>query len=128
MTALQFNAVLLQISNELSREQLEQMKFLCKDMIGKKERETIDTGVKIFRVLEERGKLGADNTDYLCQLLTEIRRHDLSEKIKGFESVSGSADNQPDEQERGTVCTCDVVEVEVGLLARKGANRLIDPF
>lgn len=101
MSSIQFNAVLLNISNQLSDDQLEQIKFMCRDMIRKREMETIDTGIKMFQVLTERGKLGADNKDYLCQLLREIQRHDLSEKLDGFESHSGSTDNQPDKKENG---------------------------
>lgn len=100
MSSIQFNAVLLDISNQLSDDQLYQIKFLCGD-IRKREMEKIDTGIKMFQVLTERGKLGADNKDYLCWLLRQIQRHDLSEKLDGFESQSGSTDNQPDKKENG---------------------------
>lgn len=103
MSSIQWNAALLEASNKLSNEQLNQLKFLCRDTIGKRELEKIDTGIKLFAVLMERGKLGADNKDYLCQLLTEIQRQDLSEKINGFESQSGFTDSQPDVEENGTV-------------------------
>lgn len=84
----------------LSNEQLNQLKFLCRDTVGKRELEKIDTGIKLFTVLMERGKLGDDNKDYLCQLLREIQRQDLCEKINAFQSVT---DSQPDVEENGTV-------------------------
>lgn len=84
----------------LSNEQLNQLKFLCRDTVGKRELEKIDTGIKLFTVLMERGKLGDDNKEYLCQLLREIQRQDLCEKINAFQSVT---DSQPDVEENGTV-------------------------
>lgn len=103
MSSIQWNALLLEVSNNLSNEQLKQLKFLCRDTIGKRQLEKIDTGIKLFEVLSERGELGADNKDHLCQLLREIRRQDLAEKINGFESQSGLTDSQLDPEENGTV-------------------------
>ncbi|KAK7912810.1 hypothetical protein WMY93_013021 [Mugilogobius chulae] len=42
-----------------------------------------DTGLKVFQLLQERNKLGPDNTEYLCRLLTAINRQDLSDKVSG---------------------------------------------
>uniref|UniRef100_UPI003AADE494 FAS-associated death domain protein n=1 Tax=Centroberyx gerrardi TaxID=166262 RepID=UPI003AADE494 len=100
MSSLQFNAVLLAISNELTPEQLEKMKYLCED-IGKRDKEKIDTGLKLFDALTQRTKLGPDNTKFLCYLLTHANRKDLSDKLNGYESQSmaGFTENQPDETE-----------------------------
>lgn len=103
MSSIQWNAVLLEVSNKLSDEQLNQLKFLCRDTIGKRELEKIDTGIKLFTILLERGKLGADNKDYLCQLLSKIQRQDLFETINGFRSQSELTDRQHDVEENGTV-------------------------
>lgn len=103
MSAFQFNAVLLEISDQLTAAQLDQMKFLCGDTIGRRELETIDTGIRLFTALTHRGRLGADNKEYLCDLLQKIHRRDLSDKLNGFESQTGSANNQPDDEEQGTV-------------------------
>lgn len=103
MNSLQFNAVLLEISNQLSTEQLENMKFLCRHVIGKKDTEKIRAGVTLFQFLTERGRLGEDNTEYLSELLKKIQRLDLSEKLNSFESQPGYTDNQADETEKGSV-------------------------
>lgn len=84
MESLAFNALLLEISNGLSSEQLESLKFLCKEDIKKKEQERCTAGLKVFQILTERGKLGSNNTDYLCFLLRSIKREDLSQKLQNF--------------------------------------------
>lgn len=99
MSSLQFNAVLLEISKQLSADQLDSLKFLCRTIIGKREAEKISSGIKLFEVLTERGQLTVDNTKYLSDLLKEIRRQDLSEKLDNFECES--LDAQPEEAERG---------------------------
>ncbi|KAI4830277.1 hypothetical protein KUCAC02_001921 [Chaenocephalus aceratus] len=82
MSSLQFNSLLLDISNQLTEKQLEDLKFLCGDMLGKRELEKISSGVRLFQVLTERMKLGADNTDCLSRFLTQIQRQDLAEKCQ----------------------------------------------
>lgn len=102
MSSFSFNAVLLEISNQLSADQLEQIKFLCADQVGKREREQITTGRRLFQVLTERGQLGVHNTDYLSRILTKIHRPDLADALTREHSEEGS-DNQPDEAEKGAV-------------------------
>nr|XP_046240295.1 protein FADD [Scatophagus argus] len=124
MSSLKFNADLLEISNQLSAEQLSQLKFLCRDHIGKREMENIDTGIKLFDILTQRGKLGPDNTDYLRQLLTEIRRPDLLSKIDSIESQSGSTE-QPDETETAKLnIATEVIAENLGKNWRKLGRKL----
>ncbi|KAM8763137.1 FAS-associated death domain protein [Acanthopagrus schlegelii] len=124
MSSSQLNPVLLEISNELSPEQLEQMKFLCED-IGKKELEKIDTGTKLFRVLKERRKLDLDNTEYLCKLLTDIRRDDLSDKLKGLIRKSGSTSAEPPDTEKAKLnIATEVIAENLGRQWRKLGRKL----
>lgn len=99
MSCFKFNAVLLEISKDLSQDQLVNIKWLVRDVIGKRDLEQIITGLKLFQVLTERGKLSADNTDYLSELLRRINRQDLSDKLNQFEGES--PDNVLSEEERG---------------------------
>ncbi|XP_034536743.1 FAS-associated death domain protein [Notolabrus celidotus] len=99
MSSLQFNSVLLEISNSLSPDQLEQIKYLCHNDIGKKYLETIDSGWKLFQFLKEKLKLGEDNTDYVCQLLEKVRP-DLSERLRNFDCQPENNENLPSEPER----------------------------
>ncbi|XP_035508205.1 FAS-associated death domain protein [Morone saxatilis] len=89
MSSFQFNALLLEISNQLSSEQLDKLKFLCRDLVGKRDLEKTDTGRRLFQILTERGRLAPDNTEYLCRLLTEIHREDIAEKLSRFECPPG---------------------------------------
>lgn len=95
MSSSQFKNVLLEISKQLSKEELEQMKFLSGDFIFKKDMEKVDAGFTLFRILMERGKLGEDNTDFLCDMLRHIHRLDLITKVERLPE-------QPDSQ-NGTV-------------------------
>uniref|UniRef100_A0A087XTC4 Fas (tnfrsf6)-associated via death domain n=1 Tax=Poecilia formosa TaxID=48698 RepID=A0A087XTC4_POEFO len=83
--ASSFNSVLLGISNMLKEENLEQLKFLVRDHIGKQKLERIKTGHQLFEILTERGQLGKDKANYLCQLLRQVQRDDLSEKLSNWE-------------------------------------------
>uniref|UniRef100_A0A3B4ATA8 Fas (tnfrsf6)-associated via death domain n=1 Tax=Periophthalmus magnuspinnatus TaxID=409849 RepID=A0A3B4ATA8_9GOBI len=80
-----FNTLLLEISSHLSKEQLESLKFLCGDVIRKRDQEKVDTGIKLFQMLMQRAKLGPDNTEYLSRLLTEVQRQDLRDKLQSLD-------------------------------------------
>lgn len=82
MDPSEFNAILLQISDQLSKEQLERIVFLCKGILTKKDTENIDTGLKLFTLLMERQKLAQNNTDFLCEVLEKIHRLDLVAKLQ----------------------------------------------
>lgn len=82
MTSPNFNKVLLDISNELSDQNLDNLKFLVGDKIGKRDRERITSGRELFRILTERNLLAADNTDYLSALLRDISRDDLADRLQ----------------------------------------------
>ncbi|KAM4602467.1 FAS-associated death domain protein [Polymixia lowei] len=126
MTSLEFNTVLLEISNDLLPEQLEKMKFLC-DFIGKNIKETIDTGFKLFKVLVERNKLTADDTTFLCSLLTRVQRPDLSNKLSNKDSlpVAGLPDDEPDEPDRAKLdIATEVIAENLGKIWRKLGRKL----
>ncbi|XP_029000644.1 protein FADD [Betta splendens] len=110
MTALVFNSVLLEISNQLSSQQLDDLKFLCTDIIGRKHLEKTTSGRDLFRLLTERQKLGAGDTDFLCDLLNKVHRPDLSDKLRSCESLPGSS--EPDETEKAKLIIATEVIAE----------------
>ncbi|KAG8001034.1 FAS-associated death domain protein [Nibea albiflora] len=125
MSSFHFNAVLLDISNQLSAEDLNNLKFLCKEMIGKRQQEHIDTGRKLFQVLTERGKLGADNRQYLYDLLLRIQRQDLCDKLTRFETPAEPTDPQPDDEERAKLdIATEVIAENLGKSWRKLGRKL----
>lgn len=101
MSALDFNARLLRVSNKLSAQDLKDLKFMCDGTIGKKHLEMVQSGTQLFQLLVERGHLRADNTAFLSNLLLRVNRPDLAEELDGSEDPSGPADDQPNDTERG---------------------------
>ncbi|XP_075965981.1 FAS-associated death domain protein [Anarhichas minor] len=125
MSALQFNSLLLEISNQLNQEQLDRMKFLCKEF-GKGVLEKIKNGTQLFQLLSENMKLGPDQTEYLSQMLKCIQRNDLSDKLDSWtESWSGDSDDQPDAAERAKLnVATDVIAENLGKNWRKLGRKL----
>ncbi|XP_014834882.1 PREDICTED: FAS-associated death domain protein isoform X2 [Poecilia mexicana] len=125
MSASSFNSVLLGISNMLKEENLEQLKFLVRDHIGKQKLERIKTGHQLFEILTERGQLGKDKANYLCQLLRQVQRDDLSEKLSNWEVQQedpkyGLSDNERDKLDIAT----EVIRDNLGRNWRKLGRKL----
>ncbi|MEQ2242735.1 hypothetical protein ILYODFUR_039053 [Ilyodon furcidens] len=109
MSAAHLNVVLLEISNQLNNENLESLKFLVRSQIGKQKLERIKTGLQLFEVLIERGRLASDQTDYLANLLGQIHREDLSDKLNSLEIQSGNSDNDISDAEKGKIRTVPLI-------------------
>ncbi|MBN3311490.1 FADD protein, partial [Atractosteus spatula] len=97
-----FLDVLYQISQRLSKDNLNSLKFLCVEDIKKKKLEQINQGTELFQCLMEMNKIGPDSTEFLHYLLGHIDRQDLIELLQRFErdGPAGLNDNQPDVKER----------------------------
>ncbi|KAM9366642.1 FAS-associated death domain protein [Symphorus nematophorus] len=122
--SLNFNSVLLEISNHLTADELDQMKFLCRDQIGKRELEKIETGRRLFEVLSQRGKLAADNTEFVSDLLEKIHRPDLADRLRSFRA-SRATHHPLDEAERVKLDAATEVIVEnLGRNWRKLGHKL----
>ncbi|XP_030622242.1 FAS-associated death domain protein [Chanos chanos] len=97
----QFRVTLVRISENLSDDQLSNLKFLCKGKIGKKKLEDIQSGTELFDCLMEKGEIGHDNAEFLSDILTHIGRTDLAEIITQFETHgTGTKDDLPEEAEQ----------------------------
>lgn len=102
-----FASVLLRISDGLKKDNLEAMKFLCSDDIGKKKLEKVVNGIQLFQYLQEMQKIGVGNTQYLRTLLTNIKRPDLLEILYEFEKHGpGPQEDLPDAEEQGQCLRC----------------------
>ncbi|KAG7278839.1 hypothetical protein CRUP_010402 [Coryphaenoides rupestris] len=122
-----FHHELLQLSNALDADQLKNMKFLCRELIGKRILEKINTGWELFDVLMQRNKLSAEDTTFLEQLLTQVDRPDLSDIIRRFNTNCGaaSAQSEPSEAERGKIdLAAEVIAASLGRTWRKLARKL----
>ncbi|XP_061132397.1 protein FADD [Syngnathus typhle] len=111
MDSLKFNALLLDISSHITNEQLDSLKYLCRDKVGKRVLETIDSGYKLFQCLTEGGELRQDKTKLLSELLEYIKRQDLSDKLNNFQSPPDCAGIQLSQTEK------DKLEIAINLMA-----------
>ncbi|XP_077567850.1 FAS-associated death domain protein [Stigmatopora nigra] len=121
-----FRALLLDISRELTTEQLDNLKYLCMDKIGRRMLEMIDSGFKLFQCLTERGELGQDKREILSELLKNIKRIDLSEKLMSFQSQPlECAGNHPCDAKRAKLdIATDIIAENVGRNWRKLGREL----
>ncbi|KAM9831185.1 FAS-associated death domain protein [Neosynchiropus ocellatus] len=118
MTSLEFDRLLLLISDELTRDQLEALKFLSRGAVGKRDLEKVDRGVRLFQLLSERNLLGPDRTDSLAEHLNSIKRGDLSERLRNFHG-------RPEEPEKNEIdLAADVLAENLGRTWRKLARKL----
>ncbi|XP_041117553.1 caspase-8-like isoform X2 [Polyodon spathula] len=69
--------ILHEIDEDLGSEEVEALKFLCRDYIPKKKQEAIRDAKDLFIKLREQGKLGDDDQVIVSELLYTIRRFDL---------------------------------------------------
>ncbi|XP_063334369.1 protein FADD [Pelmatolapia mariae] len=124
MSALQFNSVLLEISNAMSADQLNEMKFLVLQEIGKRNLEKIGSGRELFQLFRERGKLSEDNTAFLSKLLKEIKRQDLSDKIDNFNIQPEPDDGLSEEEKAKLKIATEVIAENLGKSWRKLGRKL----
>ena len=71
--------LLLHISNQLRRRDLENMAYLCECEAGK--------GIELLQTLERNGCISAGNYDYLSCVLFEIGRNDLGQLLRQSQRV-----------------------------------------
>ncbi|XP_038664342.1 protein FADD [Scyliorhinus canicula] len=120
---MRFNCLLNEISRGLSAQNLEALKFLCKDEIGRRKLETIDSGTKLFQQLEELNLLSPQHTDTLATLLAEAQRPDLQLKLTDFQTHSLQLPVSEVGAQPGLDNAFDVICNEIGrdwrMLARK---------
>ncbi|XP_059829969.1 protein FADD [Hypanus sabinus] len=82
---MRFKVLLSDISQNLTGENMKTLKFLCKDYIGKRRMESLESGIQLFQVLEELSLLSEEDTKFLGQLLKNIKRTDLEKKLSDFQ-------------------------------------------
>ncbi|XP_043099735.1 protein FADD [Puntigrus tetrazona] len=125
MDISRFRAMLLEISNKLTQDNLTSLKFLC-PQIGKKKLEKIDKGIDLFECLIERAELGPENTDLLRKHLKHIGQAVLLDIIDQYETGStGSPPDVPDDKEREKInIATDVIVEHVGKKWRQVGRKL----
>ncbi|XP_028811739.1 FAS-associated death domain protein [Denticeps clupeoides] len=117
-----FNGVLLRISNELRDDNLNSLKFLCSDLIGKKHLERVKSGTDLFQHLKQLNKIGPDDAEFLRNLLVRIQRHDLAEIIDDPE-YQPSKSPEGEDAERLNLAI-NIIGGKLGMNWRKVARKL----
>ena len=74
---MDFRRCLNALSNQLSHQNLDDMKFVCKDHVPVARMERVRNPLDIFQALEERGKLAMNDTSFLVKVLVTIERSNL---------------------------------------------------
>ena len=80
-----FKSLLLQLSNSLTRKELQELKFLCGDVVPRDKLETINHGFQLFEALEHLNKLSVRDRDFLASKLIAVNRADLRDQLLGME-------------------------------------------
>ena len=81
---------LLDLSKELSVEDLEGLKYVSSDFIPRRETEDVASEFKLLDLLEQDGRITRDNLSLLEQMLEAIKRADLAWKVQQFASVDAN--------------------------------------
>lgn len=102
---MDFRRCLNRLSNQLSRPNLEDMKFVCKDHVPVARMERVHSSLDIFQALEERGKLSSSDTTFLVKVLVSIDRANLVSELvsAGFAPQDALQKNQAPPPPQGGV-------------------------
>lgn len=81
-----FRSFLLRLSSDITKEKLEQIKYLCFDDIPERDLENISSPLQLFKVLERRQMIGIDNLSFLRKLLSDVMCLSLVTNVDDFTS------------------------------------------
>ncbi|XP_012613164.1 FAS-associated death domain protein [Microcebus murinus] len=115
-----FLVLLHSVAAGLSASELSDLKFLCRERVGKRKLERVQSGVDLFSVLLEQNDLEPQRTDFLRELLTSLRRGDLLQRLDDFEA-GGAGGAAPGEEDLSAAfdIICDNVGRDWKRLARQ---------
>uniref|UniRef100_A0A2C9M8S9 DED domain-containing protein n=1 Tax=Biomphalaria glabrata TaxID=6526 RepID=A0A2C9M8S9_BIOGL len=82
-----YRAMIVELSSKLTDKELGSMKFMCKEIIPNRVRDSLATSLHLFEALEERNKLSATNLEFLKHLLKTgcNKREDVLLIVENFE-------------------------------------------
>ena len=83
-----YRKLLVDLSFDLSKKDVETLKRASVDIIPRRITENIATGLHLFDVLEQDGRIGPRNLDLLQDMLETVGRQDLARKIQDFLTTS----------------------------------------
>lgn len=80
----QFHRALIELSKHINSETLEDLKYLCQDVVPAAKMEKIKSARDLFQALEECGKISSNNVGYLVDLLEFEGKPQLANKLASF--------------------------------------------
>ena len=83
MDKVRFRRALNRIGNHLSRQNFDDLKFVCKDVVPVARMERVRVATDLFQALEERGKLAVDDLEFLTQVLSTVGCGRLLSELEG---------------------------------------------
>ncbi|VDI34998.1 FAS-associated death domain protein [Mytilus galloprovincialis] len=86
MGDMEFNSMLIDVAKHLNDDDIHRMKFMCKDIVKKRDMEKVETALDLFTELQSREKLTANNTSFLKQLLDKCEKFNAIRVIDQFEN------------------------------------------
>ncbi|XP_006861104.1 PREDICTED: uncharacterized protein LOC102840059 [Chrysochloris asiatica] len=89
-----FLVLLHSLSSRLSSSELDVLKFLCSERVGKRKLERVQSGLDLFSLLLEQSDLSPEQPELLRELLASLPRHDLLRRLDAFEADSGAGANE----------------------------------
>ncbi|NWI88910.1 FADD protein, partial [Pitta sordida] len=113
------------IASGLSDAELGQMKFLCRDKVGKGKLESVRSALELLSILIEQQHITPGNLRFLRELLERLKRHDLVSQLNQFEEGGGGGagpgapDDHPDEREKSSDVICENIGKEWKKLMRE---------
>ena len=87
-----YRKLLVDLSFDLSKKEVETLKFAGVDFIPRRITENIATGLHLFDVLEQDGRIGPRNLNLLQDMLKTVGRVDLVRKIQSFLTTSANGE------------------------------------
>uniref|UniRef100_A0A8B9V7V7 FAS-associated death domain protein n=1 Tax=Anas zonorhyncha TaxID=75864 RepID=A0A8B9V7V7_9AVES len=121
-----FLTLLHSFSSSLSAAELRELKFLCRDNIGKRKLESVQSGTELFNFLLEQQVISSHDVDFLKTMLKAIKREDLVTRLEHFveEGEANVPEDQPDVNEKrlqkvAIEVICENVGREWKMLMRK---------
>ena len=83
-----YRKLLVDLSFDLSKKEVETLKLAGVDFIPRRMTENIATGLHLFDVLEQEGRIGPHNLSLLQDMFHTVGRVDLARKIQAFLTTS----------------------------------------
>ncbi|XP_056321936.1 caspase-8 [Danio aesculapii] len=96
-----FQSVLLKVQESLSADELQDLLFLCSDLLCLRDLNTVSSGQKLFTLLQEQDLLSLEDPSLLMELLRITKRTRLIRSLQSDACMqtNGTAD-QPQQQQQ----------------------------